>query len=62
MIKSDALPIKLILFTFSVLYVQNTLDDEPEVFLDPNTLSSDGTIALVRSKFSIDGNLFAYGY
>ncbi|XP_058448313.1 prolyl endopeptidase isoform X2 [Malaya genurostris] len=44
-----------------VLYVQNSLDDEPKVFLDPNTLSKDGTIALVGSRFSDDGNLFAYG-
>lgn len=44
-----------------VLYVQNSLDDEPKVFLDPNSLSKDGTIALVGSRFSDDGNLFAYG-
>ncbi|XP_053693083.1 prolyl endopeptidase isoform X1 [Sabethes cyaneus] len=44
-----------------VLYVQNSLDDEPKVFLDPNSLSKDGTIALVGSRFSHDGNLFTYG-
>lgn len=44
-----------------VLYVQNSLEDEPKVFLDPNSLSKDGTIALVGSRFSDDGNLFAYG-
>ncbi|XP_058818657.1 prolyl endopeptidase isoform X2 [Topomyia yanbarensis] len=44
-----------------VLYVQNSLEDEPKVFLDPNLLSKDGTTALVGSRFSDDGNLFAYG-
>ncbi|XP_062706512.1 prolyl endopeptidase [Aedes albopictus] len=44
-----------------VLYVQNSLEDEPKVFLDPNALSKDGTIALVGSRFSDDGSLFAYG-
>uniref|UniRef100_A0A6E8VZ53 Prolyl endopeptidase n=1 Tax=Anopheles coluzzii TaxID=1518534 RepID=A0A6E8VZ53_ANOCL len=44
-----------------VLYVQDKLDGEPKVFLDPNTLSTDGTIALVGSRFSDDGKLYAYG-
>ena len=34
---------------------------EPEEFLNPNALSSDGTIALVRKSFSYNGSLLAYG-
>lgn len=46
---------------FSVKYKQTSLDSEPVEFLDPNKLSTDGTIALVRSRFSDDGKYFAYG-
>lgn len=45
----------------SVLYVQDTLDSEPRIFLDPNTFSEDGTIAITSSKFSEDGSIYAYG-
>lgn len=45
----------------SVLYVQETLADEPKVLLDPNTLSADGTVALTASAVSADGRWLAYG-
>lgn len=44
----------------SVLYVQNTLEEEPKVFLDPNKLSDDGTVALSGFSFSKDAKYFAY--
>lgn len=45
----------------SVLYRQDTLGGESCVVLDPNKLSSDGTVALVNQAFSEDGQLLAYG-
>lgn len=44
-----------------MLYKQKTLQSEPQLFLDPNTLSADGTIALSGTAFSDDGSLLAYG-
>lgn len=44
----------------SVLYRQATLNAEPEVVLDPNTLSADGTVALSAIAFSKDGKYLGY--
>lgn len=44
----------------SVLYVADSLDAEPRMLLDPNTLSKDGTIALNGMAISRDGKKLAY--
>lgn len=43
-----------------VLYIQKGLNGTPEVFLDPNTLSKDGTAALVGTSVSKDKKYIAY--
>ncbi len=45
----------------SVLYMQKTLKSAPEVLLDPNKLSSDGTVALASIGISKNGKYLAYG-
>ncbi|MDR2891374.1 MAG: prolyl oligopeptidase family serine peptidase [Alistipes sp.] len=44
----------------SVIYRQKGLDGAPELFLDPNTLSADGTVALGEVSFSRDDRYMAY--
>lgn len=44
----------------SVLYRKATLDGAPEVFINPNTLSDDGTVALTGVYQSHDGKYTAY--
>ena len=44
----------------NVLYTVTSLDAEPQMLLDPNTLSSDGTVALSGLSVSDDGKLMAY--
>jgi prolyl oligopeptidase len=44
----------------SVLYVQKGLEGTPRVLIDPNLLSSDGTIRLMAGEASRDGRYFAY--
>ena len=43
-----------------VLYQMDELGSEPRVFLDPNTLSTDGTVALKGTYFSHNGRWMAY--
>jgi len=45
----------------SVLYVQKGLDGTPEVLLDPNKFSEDGTARLAALALSRDGKYAAYG-
>jgi prolyl oligopeptidase len=45
----------------SVIYTLEKLDGTPRVLIDPNTLSSDGTIALSGYSVSEDGSRVAYG-
>ena len=45
----------------NVLLVADSLDAEPRLLLDPNTLSADGTVALTGEAVTDDGKLMAYG-
>ena len=44
----------------SILYTTPSLEKEPKILIDPNTLSEDGTIALKDYEVSPDGKLVAY--
>ncbi|MEM1219902.1 MAG: S9 family peptidase, partial [Bacteroidota bacterium] len=44
----------------SVIYFQKGLEGEPEVFLDPNALSEDGTVAISLMGFSKDDKYVAF--
>jgi prolyl oligopeptidase len=44
----------------NVLYVMESLHAEPRVLLDPNLLSTDGTVALTSFAISKEGNWLAY--
>jgi len=44
----------------NVLYKQIGIDGKPEIFLDPNLFSEDGTIALAGLSFSKDNKHMAY--
>jgi prolyl oligopeptidase len=45
----------------SVLYLADALDAQPRVALDPNSLSKDGSLAVVNYVASHDGRLLAFG-
>jgi prolyl oligopeptidase len=44
----------------SVLYIQKGLNGDPKVLLDPNSLSTDGTVSLGGISFSHDNKYMAY--
>ena len=44
----------------SVLYAVDSLEGKPQLVIDPNTLSTDGTVALSGTSISDDGKLLAY--
>lgn len=44
----------------AVLYIKNGIEGKEEVLLDPNKLSTDGTVALQQTSFSKNQKYFAY--
>jgi prolyl oligopeptidase len=44
----------------AVMYIQKGLNGKPEVLLDPNKLSADGTVAIQATAFSKTQKFFAY--
>ncbi len=44
----------------SVIYIQEGLEGEPEVFIDPNALSEDGTVSINLVGFSKDNKYVTY--
>ncbi len=44
----------------AVLYMQKSLDGAATIVLDPNTLSTDGTVALSGTTYTEDGTMMAY--
>jgi prolyl oligopeptidase len=45
----------------SVIYIKQSLDEEGRIFLDPNTFSEDGTVALSSFSVSNDARYAGYG-
>jgi prolyl oligopeptidase PreP (S9A serine peptidase family) len=45
----------------NILFIRRKLDDQDKILLDPNELSSDGSISLKFVNFSKTGEYFSYG-
>ena len=52
--------IKMTDFKTNMWYIDKKAIEEPEVFLDPNTFSEDGTTSLSGLSFTKDGSMAAY--